>query len=30
LSLTYPFSVFFDPNPKQGTPWLRQLLQQPA
>lgn len=30
LSLTYPFSVLSDPNPKKGTPWLRQLLQQPV
>jgi|GEM_PF-2230164 len=30
LSLTYPFSVLSDPNPKKGAPWLRQLLQQPV
>jgi hypothetical protein len=30
LSLTYPFQVMHDPHPKQGVPWLRQLLQQPA
>lgn len=30
LSLTYPFQVTHDPNPKVGGPWLRQLLQNPA
>lgn len=30
LSLTYPFSVFHDPNPKQGAPWLRQMLSNPV
>jgi hypothetical protein len=30
LSLTYPFQVMHDPRPKQGAPWLRQLLQTPA
>lgn len=30
LSLTYPFQVMHDPNPKVGAPWLRQLLQTPA
>lgn len=30
LSLTYPFQVMNDPNPKQGIPWLKKLLQQPA
>lgn len=30
LSLTYPFSVVHDPNPKQGGPWLRQLLANPS
>lgn len=30
LSLTYPFQVMHDPNPKQGVPWLKQLLQQPV
>jgi hypothetical protein len=30
LSLTYPFSIFNDPNPKLGGPWLRKLLQQPV
>lgn len=30
LSLTYPFQVMHDPNPKQGVPWLKKLLQQPA
>lgn len=30
LSLTYPFQVLHDPRPKQGAPWLRQLLQTPA
>lgn len=30
LSLTYPFQVMNDPNPKQGAPWLKKLLQQPV
>ena len=30
LSLTYPFSVAHDPNPKQGSPWLRKLLSNPV
>lgn len=30
LSLTYPFQVMNDPNPKMGIPWLKKLLQQPA
>jgi hypothetical protein len=30
LSLTYPFQVMHDPNPQQGVPWLKKLLQQPA
>jgi hypothetical protein len=30
LSLTYPFQVYHDPNPKQGVPWLKQLLQNHA
>lgn len=30
LSLTYPFQVMNDPNPKQGIPWLKKLLQQPV
>jgi hypothetical protein len=30
LSLTYPFSVVNDPNPKQGAPWLKQILSNPA
>ena len=30
LSLTYPFSVAHDPNPKQGAPWLRQMLTNPV
>lgn len=30
LSLTYPFSVCHDPNPKQGAPWLRQMLANPV
>ncbi len=30
LSLTYPFSVISDPNPKQGGPWLKQILSNPA
>jgi hypothetical protein len=29
LSLTYPFQVMHDPNPKQGVPWLKQLLKNP-
>lgn len=30
LSLTYPFSVAHDPNPKQGAPWLRKMLSNPV
>jgi hypothetical protein len=30
LSLTYPFSVISDPNPKQGGPWLKKILSNPA
>lgn len=30
LSLTYPFQVSHDPNPKQGAPWLRKMLSNPA
>lgn len=30
LSLTYPFQVVHDPNPKLGGPWLKKLLQQPV
>lgn len=30
LSLTYPFQITHDPNPKQGGPWLKKLLQQPV
>jgi hypothetical protein len=30
LSLTYPFSVVTDPNPKQGAAWLRQMLANPV
>jgi hypothetical protein len=30
LSLTYPFQIMHDPNPKQGVPWLRQLLKNPG
>ena len=30
LSLTYPFSVLHDPNPKVGAPWLRQMLANPV
>lgn len=30
LSLTYPFSVLTDPHPKQGAPWLRQMLANPV
>lgn len=29
LRLVYPFSILHDPSPK-GTPWLRQLLGNPA
>lgn len=30
LALSYPFSVCHDPNPKQGAPWLRQMLSNPV
>ena len=30
LALTYPFQVMHDPNPKQGVPWLRQMLSNPV
>jgi hypothetical protein len=30
LSLSYPFQIMHDPNPKQGGPWLRQLLKNPG
>lgn len=30
LSLTYPFQIVHDPNPRQGAPWLKKLLQQPG
>lgn len=30
LSLTYPFSVIADPNPRKGAPWLREMLRTPA
>lgn len=30
LSLTYPFSVAHDPNPKHGAPWLRKMLSNPV
>lgn len=30
LSLTYPFSVTSDPNPRKGGPWLKQMLSNPA
>lgn len=30
LSLVYPFSVVMDPNPKQGSAWLRQMLANPV
>lgn len=30
LSLTYPFQVSYDPNPKKGAPWLKQMLSNPA
>lgn len=30
LSLTYPFSVMSDPNPKKGAPWLKQILKNPV
>ena len=30
LSLTYPFQVMHDPNPKLGAPWLKKMLAQPV
>lgn len=30
LSLTYPFQITHDPNPKLGGPWLKKLLSQPV
>lgn len=30
LSLAYPFSVYHDPNPKHGAPWLRKMLSNPV
>lgn len=30
LSLTYPFQVAHDPNPKRGAAWLRQMLSNPV
>ena len=30
LALTYPFQVMHDPNPKQGVPWLKKMLSNPA
>lgn len=30
LSLTYPFQVMHDPNPKVGAPWLKKMLSQPV
>lgn len=30
LSLTYPFQVMHDPNPKAGVPWLKKMLAQPV
>lgn len=30
LSLSYPFSVTMDPNPKRGSAWLKQMLSNPA
>lgn len=30
LSLTYPFQVVHDPNPKKGGAWLKQILGNPA
>lgn len=30
LSLSYPFQVTHDPNPKLGVAWLKKLLQQPV
>lgn len=30
LSLSYPFQITHDPNPKLGGAWLKKLLQQPV
>lgn len=30
LSLTYPFQIIHDPNPKHGSAWLRQILKNPG
>lgn len=30
LSLSYPFQITHDPNPRLGAPWLKKLLQQPV
>ena len=30
LTLTYPFQVMHDPNPKQGVPWLKKMLSNPV
>ena len=30
LSLTYPFQVMHDPNPRMGVPWLKKMLSQPV
>jgi hypothetical protein len=30
LSLTYPFQISHDPNPKHGAPWLRKMLANPV
>jgi hypothetical protein len=30
LSLTYPFSVSHEPNPKHGASWLRKMLSNPV
>ncbi len=30
LSLTYPFSVTNDPNPRKGGAWLKQMLSSPV
>jgi hypothetical protein len=30
LSLTYPFSVTHDPNPRKGGAWLKQMLSSPV
>jgi hypothetical protein len=30
LSLSYPFQVITDPNPRKGSPWLKQMLSNPV